>query len=249
MASFLKRDSDGCRQEKRPAGGTALLSLNAVTVGVGRAPLLAEVSLALQPGELIALTGPSGSGKTTLLRAVAGLISPLAGDVLLTGRRPEDLGWPEYRRNVVLVQQQPALLDVTVAGNLERAFSYQVASRCFSADRACWLLERLGIESGRMVQQARSLSSGEQQRVCLARGLLVEPRVLLLDEPTAALDEETEAAVEELVSEETSRRGAGAVVVTHDRRQAERWCDRTVDLSANMHGLALAQSGTVGCDG
>jgi putative ABC transport system ATP-binding protein len=213
-----------------------LLQLDHLDVGTGGVPLLHDVGLELQSGELLALSGPSGCGKTTLLRTVAGLIDPLDGQVFFDGCSPEDIGYPQFRRMAVLVHQKPALLDMTVRANLERPFSYGVDHRAFSVNRAAALLEQIGVETERLEQKAWSLSVGQQQRVCLVRALLLEPRVLLLDEPTSALDSESATAVESLIRQLARETGLAALVVAHDRQQPGRWCDRHYDLKPHMTG-------------
>jgi putative ABC transport system ATP-binding protein len=193
--------------------------------------LIEDLSVELAPGELVALTGPSGCGKTTLLNVVAGLRDAVGGEVRLLGRTPAEIGWPLWRRQVSLVPQTPVLFEGTVAANLARPFAYRTSRGSFPRERAVELLERLGLGDGRMEQEARSLSLGQQQRIGLLRSLLVEPAVLLLDEPTSALDESAAQAVEDLLREEARERGLAALVVTHLAGQVESLCARRIDLS------------------
>ncbi len=212
-----------------------LLELRDLAVAAGGNMLLRDLGVRLGVGERVGLIGPSGCGKTTLLRAVAHLEDPAAGEVRLEGRAPEEVGWPAFRRRVMLIQQRPVLLPGTVGENLRRPFAYHAAGgRQFPRDRATDLLERLRLGAGRMDQPGESLSEGQQQRVCLIRALLCEPEVLLLDEPTSALDADAVNLVEALLAEEIDRRSLACMVVTHDRAQVERWCDRSVDLASCM---------------
>jgi len=207
-----------------------VLRLHGVSIVAGGRRLLRGVDLALARRERVALSGPSGCGKTTLLRAITGLVNTADGDIELDGDCPGDLRWPCYRRRTVLVEQRPVLLVGTVRENLARPFSYRTATNTFPALRATELLSRLGLADTVLEQEARSLSQGEQQRVCLVRALLLEPQVLLLDEPTSALDENAVHAVEDLVSFVTEHDGMAALIVTHDRAQTKRWCQRVLDL-------------------
>jgi len=215
-----------------------LIAVQGCAVASGGVRLLEGVDVTAHAGELVGLTGPSGCGKSTLLRAIAGLIDPAGGEVRFQGQAPEEMGWPEYRSRVLLVAQRPVLLDKTVEENLARPFTYRRAAVIFPRERAESLLERLGLGNGRMGQPARSLSVGQQQRVCLVRALLLRPDVLLLDEPTSALDEEAADAVETLVSEEAATGRLSALIVSHDRAQVTRWCARTVDLAPCQRGTA-----------
>jgi putative ABC transport system ATP-binding protein len=217
-----------------PATAAPRLRLQGISVQAAGAVLLSGIELELSWGELVAVRGPSGCGKTTLLRAAAGLIDPHDGTVTLDGAKPSELGWPVFRRRSILIGQRPVLLAGGVCHNLARPFGYGTASGSFDEERGLSLLRRLGLTRTQCDQEAGSLSQGEQQRVCLVRALLCEPDVLLLDEPTSALDEQSTAAVEELVREEAGRRGLAALIVTHSRAQAERWCDRILDLELHV---------------
>jgi len=223
-----------------------MLQLIDIAVGAGEKTLLAGLGVDLAPGELLALRGPSGCGKTTLLRAINGLSDPTAGTVHLDGESPDGIGWPAYRRRVILVGQRPVLREGTVLSNLERPFSYHAAGGVFPRERCLELLQCLGFTAGHFTQEARSLSEGEQQRISLVRALLLEPQVLLLDEPTSALDEAVVGRVESLIRDEALKRSLSALIVTHDRSQAERWCDRTIDL---VPYLAQDTSSTQAQDG
>ena len=207
-----------------------VLSLRDIAIAAGGKRLIAGLNLNLHSRDLLSVCGPSGCGKSTLLRVIAGLIPALSGVVLLAGAEAKAIGWPIFRRRVVLVSQRPVLFDDTVRENLIRPFTYRHAPGQFPETAACAFLERLGIEPRRWEQNALSLSIGQQQRVCLVRALLLRPDVLLLDEPTSALDEQSAAALEETISHWAREEGGSAIVVSHDRSQVARWCDREADL-------------------
>jgi len=219
---------------KRGLMNAGLLELERLSVEAeGQHPLLRGVSLSLGKGELLALTGPSGCGKTTLLRSVAGIIDPAAGQVTFLGRTPAEHGWPAYRRRVVFVSQQPVMLENTVRENLARPFRYRsAAGASFPEQLARELLDRLGVGGERLDQQARSLSVGQQLRVGFIRALLLEPAVLLLDEPASALDEESAGRLRQQLEREAEERDLAALLVTHDRSEASGWCHRKFDLRA-----------------
>jgi putative ABC transport system ATP-binding protein len=205
----------------------ATLAIEGLTVYVAERRLVEGLSLTVPAGQRVALSGPSGAGKTMVLRAIAGLMDATQGRVTLDGRTGDELGWPEWRRRVLWVAQQPVMLEGTVRDNLERAFSYRSARGRFDEEAAERLLEGIGLPNS-MDRRARMLSVGEKQRVALIRALLVKPDVLLLDEPTSALDADSLRAVEKLLTELS----IGALIVTHDATQAKRLCDNCVSLGA-----------------
>jgi ABC-type iron transport system FetAB ATPase subunit len=220
-----------------------VLEVRGLVVAPGGAPILRDIGIALPRGTLLAIVGPSGCGKTSLLRAIAGLDDAATGEVRLHDRSPDQIGWPAFRRVVTLVQQQPVMLDDTVLENLVRPLRHRSVSQPFDRELAIDVLETLGLTERCLGQQARTLSVGEQQRVALARAILIEPEVLLLDEPTSALDEESQAIIEEVLRAQVRGYGRSGIVVTHDRRQADRLCDAQLDLEPHrIHG---AQRGSV----
>jgi ABC-type iron transport system FetAB ATPase subunit len=210
-----------------------LLNIENLAVTVAGIALLDGVSLTLHAGDRIGLVGPSGCGKTSLLRAIAGL-DAAQGMLRLRGKPPEGLGWPTYRREVLLVNQRPVLLDASVRDNLARPFHYRVTGKPFPEGRASSLLEQLGVEPERLHQSARSLSEGQQQRVCLVRALLLEPPVLLLDEPTSALDAANVDAVERAVEAYVADGERAVLLVSHDAAQTERWCTQVMPLEPHQ---------------
>lgn len=212
----------------------ALLEMSGLAAASNGVRLLRGLDLRLDAGELVALAGPSGCGKTTLLRTLAGLIDPDEGDFRFKGAAPEAMGWPQYRRAAVLVEQRPVVLDATVAENLERPFRYRVATVEFAPDKAKALLDAVGVGAHRMEQAARSLSVGQQLRVCLVRALLLEPALLLLDEPTSALDEDSADKVAAYLHEKAAAKGMAVLAATHDRAMAARWGYRVAELAPYM---------------
>lgn len=212
-----------------------LLVLSNLTVGVAGRTLLQGINIRLREGEFVGLLGPSGCGKTTLLRCVSGLSDPLGGDIHFRGEPVPEARRPCYRRRVVLVHQNPVLCDTSVVGNLRLPFTFKsLQSEPFPLKRAEELLGVFGISIQRLSQDALSLSVGQQQRVCLVRALLLQPEILLLDEPTSSLDEKARASVESTFVEEARGRKMSALLVTHDRSQARRICDRVVDLGPHI---------------
>lgn len=212
-----------------------LLSLDRVCVQAFGVSLLHDLRVSVDQGEIVGLFGPSGCGKSTLLRCVAGLSDVASGEIRFKGRAAGEDGWPAFRRQVVLVAQQPALFEATVEENLARVFAYQSSERPFPKDEAKDFLDSLEVGAKRLDQPARSLSVGQQQRVCLVRALLIRPSVLLLDEPASALDAEAIGLVNELLRESVSEgRCGGILLVTHDLQQIDTLCGKSLDLSPHM---------------
>ncbi len=202
-----------------------LFDLCDVTASRGGRVVLRSVDLALEEGST-AVVGPSGSGKSTLLRLLNRLADPDAGEVRYRGRPLRTHDVLRLRREVALVPQLPALVEGTVADNVE--LGARLAGQGADVDRA---LALAGLEASFGPRLADGLSVGEQQRVMLARALALEPSVLLLDEPTSALDERTRAAVEATLVRLASELDLSLLVVTHDPAQARRLARRTVTVA------------------
>ena len=208
-----------------------VLKVSDLAVSAGGRNLYEAVAFDLSPGERLAIAGPSGSGKTTLLRLLAGLISAERGELRLQGQTIAAVGYPQWRRRVVLLQQRPVMLDADVHTNLAFPFEFATAPGPWPrAQVSAWLAE-LGLDLAAIAaQQARDLSVGEQQRLALVRALSLQPAVLLADEPTSALDAPTAAAVEALLLRRCAEAELACVVVSHDQPWLSRFCSRRLDL-------------------
>jgi putative ABC transport system ATP-binding protein len=183
----------------------------------GRVAALRDVSFAVEPGELIALTGASGSGKSTLLNLIGALDTPDAGSILVDGLRVDELGSPNrYRAETIgfVFQAHNLLPTLTAAENVQVPMFGRLPVRERDA-KARELLREVGLEHR---EDARSavLSGGERQRVAIARALANDPRLLLADEPTGALDSVTGRQVLELLDRLRRQRGMTIVLVTND---------------------------------
>jgi putative ABC transport system ATP-binding protein len=181
---------------------------------------LQDVTIAVQPGELVVLHGPSGSGKTTLLNAIGGLDRPTAGRVWVDGQEVTALGEEElvaFRRSRVgFIFQGFGLLPVlTAAENVEIPLRLQKADPQRRDARVRDLLELVGL-GDRANHRPYELSGGEQQRVAIVRALTNDPRLLLADEPTGQLDSENARTIMSLIRTLVGTEGISAVVATHD---------------------------------
>ena len=171
-----------------------------------------EFSFTAAPGEITAIWGPSGSGKSTLLDLLAGFLTPLSGALLLDGRDLLPLD-PEERPVSLLLQADNLFDHLTAGRNVALGLPRDV-SRAERSRRIEAALAEVGLK-GMADQLAATLSGGEKQRAALARTLLRERQVLLLDEPFSALDDQTRQTIRELVATLTRRHGWHTVLVSH----------------------------------
>jgi spermidine/putrescine transport system ATP-binding protein len=190
----------------------------------GEVAALDGISLQAEPGEFLTLLGPSGCGKTTLLRLLAGFEEPDAGTISISGR--DMVGLPPYRRPVNTVFQHYALFPhLTVAGNVAFGLESQGRPRGEIAERVGRVLDLVRL-AGLGERRIGQLSGGQKQRVALARALVLEPEVLLLDEPMGALDLKLRRQMQAEVKKLHEGVGATFVFVTHDQEEALVMSDR-----------------------
>jgi ATP-binding cassette, subfamily B, bacterial len=204
-----------------------------VTVSFSRgAPVLERVSFLVRCSETLAIVGPSGSGKSTIADLLLRLIDPDEGRVLIDGRDVRDWPLADLRRSVALVEQEPCLLHATVAENIRYARPEASDAEVREAARRAALaafIERLPQQFETIVgERGMALSAGERQRIAIARAFLVNPAILILDEPSAALDPESERRIAE--GYEEVMRGRTTIVITH-RPELARRANRVLTLS------------------
>lgn len=239
MASNESRRDAG-RTGERTGAGVRVERLTWRPYG-RREPVLHDLWITVAPGERVLLAGPSGSGKSTLLRAFAGLLltadsGELSGSVLIDGAEPQDAPG-----SVGLVLQDPGAGVVATSLARDVAFGLENVSvpREEMPPRVAAALAEVGLTMGADASPA-TLSGGESQRLALAGALVMEPRVLLLDEPTAMLDHETAATVRSVVRDVVARRGLTLVVVEH---RIDGWVDQVDRL------VVLDAQGRIVADG
>ncbi|WP_017300807.1 DevA family ABC transporter ATP-binding protein [Nodosilinea nodulosa] len=185
-------------------------------------PVLLDINLAIQPGEIVILTGPSGSGKTTLLSLMGGLRAAQQGSLKILGQ--ELLGASkkqlvELRSRIGYIFQAHNLLDcLTAQENVRMALRLQPAlSYDDRTAQATAMLEAVGL-GHRVNYRPNNLSGGQKQRVAIARALVTQPRLILADEPTAALDSQSGREVVQLMQRLAQEQGCTILLVTHDNR-------------------------------
>jgi tungstate transport system ATP-binding protein len=204
-----------------------LLTLRNVCKSCGKAPILKNINIDIERGEVLALIGPTGSGKTTLLRLIDLLDEPTRGSITFEGY--ETVGLPEkkkqdLRRRMAMVFQKPVMFRASVEENVSYGLKVRGIGKDQQRERMREALRAVGL-SAYESRDATTLSGGEMQRLALARALVIEPEVLILDEPTANLDPKSASVIEGLVSNRLGK-GTTIVVATHDMLQCRRLADR-----------------------
>ncbi|MCU1335767.1 MAG: transporter ATP-binding protein [Bryobacterales bacterium] len=216
-----------------------VLELRRVSKDFATQRAVADVSLKIPRGAFFSLLGPSGCGKTTILRMIAGFETPTGGEIWLNGERIEHL--PPYQRNVNTVFQSYALFPhLTVQGNVEFGLRHKKHKKgSDDINRVLQVLQQVRLEA-KASRRPFELSGGERQRVALARAIVLQPDVLLLDEPLSALDPQLRKQVRTELRDLQRRVGVTFLFVTHDQEEALSMSDQI----AVMNGGALEQVGT-----
>ena len=212
----------------RSSPGTApppLVEVRDLVVVRDARPVLAIDELAVGNGETLSVVGPNGAGKSTLILALARLVRPARGQLLFRGLPVEPRDELGYRRRIGLVLPDPLLLDTSVSANVAAGLRFRGISSAQARPRVAEWLGRLGVEYLAR-RPARQISSGEAQRVSLARALVLEPDLLLLDEPFASVDPATRSKLVDDFEQLLRETHVACVIVTHDLDEAVRLGDR-----------------------
>ena len=205
----------------------SLIEVVGLSHGYGGRNILENVNLSVDEGEVFTLIGPTGAGKTTLLRLIDLLEVPSSGEIYFDGRRIPKAGKQrlEIRRRMAFVLQKPQAFNLSVQDNITYGLRWRGEKKDRIARRIDHILEMIGLE-GYRDRDARTLSGGEAQRLALARALVLEPEVLLLDEPTANLDPVSTEKIEQLISHIIEQRKTTVIMATHDMSQGQQLADR-----------------------
>jgi len=209
------------------------IEINGLQIRRNERVVLDVEHLSIQRGETLAIVGPNGAGKSTLLLALAHLLPTARGEILFNGKPLRQWDELEYRRKISFVFQSPLLLDMTVEQNIALGLKFRGVSKEEAQDRVGRRVRQLGIES-LSKRRASQLSGGEAQRVSLARAFVLEPELLLLDEPFAALDPPTRKQLIEDLSALLAEDHRMAVFVTHNLNEAAKLSHRIAVIINGM---------------
>lgn len=211
----------------------------------GEREILKNFNISIDKGEVFALIGPTGAGKTTLLRLIDLLDLPTSGKIYFDGIDVTGSGRArlEARRRMAFVLQKPIVFNTSVYDNIAYGLKWRRQNRSDIRQKVDNILELTGLSTYKS-RNARTLSGGEAQRVAIARALVIEPEVLLLDEPTANLDPVSTSRIEELISHIIHQHDTTIIMATHDMSQGQRLADR-MGVLLNGEMLQTGKSGEI----
>jgi ATP-binding cassette subfamily B protein len=227
------------------------IELRNVSFKYGNRAVIRDLSLTIEPGEMIGLVGPSGAGKSTLVNLVCRFYDVAEGGILADGHDVRSFPVEEYRRNIGIVLQEPFLFFGSIAENIAYARPDATRAQVIAAARAAraheFILKLPDGYDSLVGERGQSLSGGERQRISIARALLTDPRILILDEATSSVDTETEREIQEAL--DNLIRGRTTIAIAH-RMSTLRRADRLVVMEngqiteVGRHDELLEQSGT-----
>lgn len=208
------------------------INLKNIHKSFGDTEVIKGIDLYVKEGELLTLLGPSGCGKTTLLRIIGGFEQPTSGDIILNGKVINKV--PPHKRSVNTIFQKYALFPhMNVAENIAFALNIRKRPKTEIEEKVCGMLKFVNLE-GYENRKASELSGGQQQRIAIARALVNEPKVLLLDEPFGALDLKLRKGMQTELKEMQRRLGITFIFVTHDQEEALTMSDTIVVLDKGV---------------
>jgi len=211
---------------------------NLIVMRNGRETLRID-SLYISKGETLAVVGPNGAGKSTFLLTLAHLLKAASGDILLHGKPQKEWSELDYRRKIAFVFQDPLLMDMSVRDNIGLGLKFRKMDKKETNARVDKWATAMGVEK-LLERRASQLSGGEAQRVSLARAFVLDPELLLMDEPFSAVDPQTREKLLEDLSRVLAENHRSTIFVTHNLKEAAQFGDRV----AVMIGGELKQAGT-----
>lgn len=220
---------------------TTLLQLSSLLVRRDKQTVLEIDSLSVEAGEVLALVGPNGAGKSTLFLVLARLLKADRGQIIFKGRLNDFVHDLEYRRQIALVLQEPLLMDMSVYENAALGLKFRGQSNTEINARVTHWLDRLGV-AHLADRPARKLSGGEAQRVSLARAFVLQPELLLLDEPFTSLDTPTRVRLLEDLKSVLAETKMASIFITHDLQEALKLATRmAVILDGRIEQTGIPQ--------
>ncbi len=202
-----------------------LISIRGLLIRRNGRDVLNVNTLQIQRGETLAVVGPNGAGKSTLLLALARLLKPARGQMTFNGKSIAQMDDLEYRRKISFVFQDPLLMDMTVEQNIALGLKFRGADKAETHARVQRWSKNMGVDA-LLARRASQLSGGEAQRVSLARAFVLDPELLLMDEPFSAVDPPTRAQLLHDLSNLLSQDQRTTIFVTHNLKEAAQVGDR-----------------------
>ncbi|MEX2948933.1 ATP-binding cassette domain-containing protein [Staphylococcus warneri] len=196
-----------------------LLEIEHLTYEADHRTILKDINFKVDKGDTIAIIGPSGSGKSTLLKQLNHLIEPTSGTLYLNGKPYHDYTPESIRMKVSYLMQQSEMIGTTIEDNMK--FPSEARNQAFDKDKALNLLEKVGLGDYDLSAETEHMSGGEKQRITIARQLMFDPEVLLLDESTSALDTHNKERVEDIIFK-MAQGGTAILWITHSDDQSMR---------------------------
>ena len=213
---------------------TPIFSLSNVSYSIKGKVILNSISVDLYPHEITCITGPSGSGKTTFIRLLNGLHSPTSGTIHYLNQPLESFDFQNLRQKVGMVFQTPVIINGNIKDNLTIKEKWNKTQNQLDHSYLKSILEKVGLDSLSLDQDAKDLSGGEQQRINFARVLLNQPTILLLDEPTANLDANQADRILDLIQSLTKEYDLTTVMISHDEARVHQYGDRILKMSQGL---------------
>jgi D-methionine transport system ATP-binding protein len=193
--------------------------------------ILDNISFNLNQGDRVGIMGPSGAGKTSLLRLLNRLAEPSQGQIFFEGQAFSGIPVLNLRRQIVLVPQEPKLLGMTVKNSLAYPLELQQLKKNEIQSRIDHYCQKLGIPDEWLDRNELQLSVGQRQLVTIARGLIMQPKILLLDEPTSALDADKSEQLINVLIELSETQGLTIIMVNHQQRLIDQFTTQVLSLA------------------